>query len=72
MTLLRPDAVFIGWQARGRGRSPVALFNVVKPGHRLYASTVSENTLKAEGLSYVIPDILEAVHNLMKGGSHEA
>jgi hypothetical protein len=61
------DAQFIGFQSRGRGRSPVALFNVVRPGHRLYASTVSENTLKAEGLRYRIPDVMEAVNNLMKG-----
>lgn len=47
---MKPDAIFIGWQPVVKGPA-LALYNVVKKGHRLYLSTVTEKTLQAEGLA---------------------
>jgi hypothetical protein len=51
------DAVFIGWQTPGRysSREPFPLYNVIKKGHPLYGSTVSDRTLRREKLNYPSP-----------------
>jgi len=45
------DAVFLGWQAGINGKK-IPLYNITKPGHPNFGSTVSVKTLEREGLSY--------------------
>ena len=52
------DAVFIGWQENLPGKPPIALFDVVKVGHRLCGSTVSAKTLTENGLYFLFPEVL--------------
>lgn len=47
-----PDVVFIGYQQRGKFGPPLALFNVVKEGHKLFKSTISILTVQKERFSY--------------------
>ena len=46
----QPDAVFIGFQEDPDTGAKIPFFNVTKPGHPRLNSTVSRETLEAEGL----------------------
>jgi hypothetical protein len=48
-----PEAVFLGWMETPSGT--VALYNVTKPDHPLFQSTVAEDTLQKNNLQ--IPQI---------------
>ena len=51
-TIKPAPAIFRGWQERGRGKSPIALYNLTRgiPGHPK-GSTVSDATLRAAGFT---------------------